>query len=80
MGLIMELLNTLLGDNNKITKSLETYADSYDDSYGRSSERYENMSDSQLEREIQRLKNMSGYDAKRMGKLAALKEEYDRRH
>lgn len=80
MGVIMDLLTLLLEEGKeKVTKSYSDYVDTYDDTYSSSSERYKNMSDSQLEREIQRLKSMSGYDAKRMGKIAAMKEELESR-
>ena len=61
-----------------VEKALE-YRDNYEDSYSNSSERYSNMTNEQLKREVQRLKDESGTNAKRMGKMKAMSDEIENR-
>ncbi len=76
MGLLGEIFGIVF---ENVKGKVSDYQKNFDESYYSSSECYENMSDERLSREIQRLKNMSGYDAKRMGRIAAMKAELDSR-
>ena len=72
MGKLFDLLDQAI---RYVDQQVDNYNDSFSDSYSYSSERYSNMTDEQLKREIQRIKNSSGGDAKRMGKIKAMQDE-----